>query len=175
MVSLSNLQLENVLVNSIRAVSVRPSRVPKSIEKVKIDIGVTYDSAEIAESPNRFLGRLTVTIKPDPTSCTAGAPVPDMEMSVEGTFSILGEPSDDVVRVFKEQSAPAMLYGVCRGIALMITGVMPTGRVNWPTLNMTTLNTSPKPPRVASKSDSGARRKVKPVAKKRIRSKERER
>jgi preprotein translocase subunit SecB len=62
-----------------------------------------------------------------------------VEISILGRFKILGEKkeiTEEKTKFFKEQSAPAILYGIARGVVAMMTGMSQHGRMVWPTLNL---------------------------------------
>jgi hypothetical protein len=143
MVILSQLQLEHFHIRSLRMVETvcRPATGDANARSLKIRVNHTVEDDK--DNPASFVSDLQVRVAPE-TAPASGQKMLAFDIEIVGKFRILGECTSDQAKSFRSQSAPAILYGVCRGICAMVTGVSTLGRNDLPTLNLMGLSLKPK-------------------------------
>ena len=135
MITFSQLQLERYDIRSLKMVETLCKPASGKREKASLKIDVTHTVEDNSENPNAFSSELRVRIVPQTVPPGAGKMLA-FDIEVVGLFRIDGECSAEMGERFRSQSAPAILYGVCRGICGMMTGVSTLGRNELPTLNL---------------------------------------
>jgi hypothetical protein len=141
MISFSQLQLENFYIKSLRMVEREPALNKKELKAGVYGVGVDYSYEDHENLHVCFTATLKVTVEPNRNTAN---PFMATEVILVGNFTILGQVETTLATLFKEQSAPSILYGVGRGIVAMLTGISTVGRADWPTLNLTSVCESDK-------------------------------
>ena len=126
----SLLQLDNYWLESI---SLRINQRGESASATNGEIPLRYYAEQSTSESTQHLVRITVRT---PRSTRYEQPF-DVELTLLGQFSFSEPPDQDSADMLLRFNAPAMLFGVARGIVSLLTSLTEAGRWNLPTVNLT--------------------------------------
>lgn len=129
----SLLQLDNYWLESI-SLRVNQHRGDASVTNGEIPLRYYAERAEQStDEPKQHLVRITVRT---PRSTRYEQPF-DVELTLLGQFSFSEPLDDDSANALLRFNAPAILFGVARGMVSLLTSLTEVGRWNLPTVNLT--------------------------------------
>lgn len=124
----SSLRLLRYWIEEIHATGPAPDMAPETL--LTSDVTVRASKPELSRIAEGFLVRMRVR---------ATAPNIDIDVTISGAFTIADEPNAEGFPDLIKYNAPAVLYGLLRGVVGVVTENWGTGSVAIPSINILAL------------------------------------
>lgn len=134
MIQLSLLQLRDCWVDEFNSRAVFPEEnAQPGAASIDMNLAANFQLANRDDDPRSF--KMIMDVRFQPEQEIEGVKTYHIHFRITGIFEIHPEAPESTFENYKHMSAPSVLYGVARGLVMMMTSMSRSGRMMMPSLD----------------------------------------